>query len=329
MFVKSKKALRTLEIALIVNVVGLTCLLYVSTGYKMTELNLFCLPVVLAGFFLGRYRAGVLALFCVISASLVSVFDLMNFAPLTSPVTVFLAVTIWGAVLGLCTILVGTLSGERTARTQELHEAHMGLVDVLSRYLNPSLLERSRPVSKMSQQVAAEMKLSERETDNIRVAALLQDMENLEITAKVLKKAVGELGKGDQQFWKPHTFQGAELVHSLGSLLTGALPLLLYQNDPLKLEGPASNASEHLMDVPFGACIIESVRTYETLTNGNDRPTGDSYRTAIAELCLDVEADHHPAVLDALERALENSAEVPKPSPIKSVKSAHFASVGV
>ena len=83
------------------------------------------------------------------------------------------------------------------------------------------------------------------------------------------------------------------------------------------------------MDVPYDARIIESVRAYETLTNGNARPTGDSHRTAIAELCLDVEADHHPAVLDALERVLENSAEMPKPGPIKSAEPAHFASVGV
>ena len=62
-----------LELMLIVVIIALTCLVYKTDGYKMVTLNLFYLPVVLSGFFLGRYTAGVLAVLGVISASMVCV----------------------------------------------------------------------------------------------------------------------------------------------------------------------------------------------------------------------------------------------------------------
>ena len=69
---KLEKDEQMLEISLIVVTLGLTCLMWRLTGYKLVVLNLFYLPVVLAGFYLGRYRAGVLASFSVISASVVT-----------------------------------------------------------------------------------------------------------------------------------------------------------------------------------------------------------------------------------------------------------------
>lgn len=317
MVASSTRAQRTLEIILTIIVVGLACLLHISVGYKMAVLNLFFLPVVLASFFLGRYRAGILALFCVVAVTLVSVHNFASFAPLTSPVMVFLAITVWGAVLGLTTLLVGTLSDDRAARTQELHEAYLGVVEVLSRYLNPSLLERSRRVSELSRRVAEQMKLSERETDNIRVAALLQDMENLEITARVLQKAVDDGSKAS-----PHTFQGAEFALSLGSVLTGALPLLLGQEEPLTLgetAGAGTNGHElgaatgpsagrcawsGSAEVPFGARIIQTVRAYDAQTHGNGKSGGVSPKAALAQLRYNVDTEHHPAVLDALAKVV-------------------------
>src|SRR5579871_6608455 len=151
-----------LEIALIIVSLGLTCLMWMLTGYKLVVLNLFYLPVVLAGFFLGRYRAGVLASFSVIAASIVAALNLHDFAAYSSPLVVGLAVTLWAAVLGLVAILVGTLSDERNRTLRDLHEAHVGVVEVLARYLqsaHPKLKDRSKRIAELSEAVAKEMKL--------------------------------------------------------------------------------------------------------------------------------------------------------------------------
>ena len=183
MFQMSAKDKRVLEIALILVCVGLTCLLYTMQGHKMVILHLFFLPVVLGAFFLGRYSAGILAVFCVIAASLVTATTLPEFFAPNSFMVIALATAVWGAVLALVAILVGTLSDDRLQKAEELHEAYVGVVEVLSQYLQsaqPRLKARSIRVAEISHQVAEAMKFSPRQIDDIRVAALLYDMGNIE-----------------------------------------------------------------------------------------------------------------------------------------------------
>jgi len=304
MDLQSSKAQRTLEIGLIVVAVGLVCLLYRAAGARLVVLNLFYLPVVLAAFFLGRYRGGVLALFSVVGALVVATLDLAQFAAPGSPWAIGLSLLVWAAVLGLTALLVGTLSDERSAKLIELHEAYVGVVEVLSRYLqsaDPQLKARSHRVAELCQRVAGEMRLSPREIDDIRVAALLHDMENLEITARVLSKAVGDL-EGAPRSGDEHTFHGTELVHSLGSVLTGAFPLILNLN-----EGPAGGLpgiAPASGEPPFGARVIRTVREYDRLLHGDFGELGGTPEDVINELRLDVTANHHPAVLHALGRAV-------------------------
>ncbi|MCA9054532.1 MAG: hypothetical protein KDA75_11885, partial [Planctomycetaceae bacterium] len=127
----SNKNERSLELMLIIVTAGLAAVLYSTEAMKMVALNLFYLPVVLAGFFLGRYRAGVLALLSVVVATIVIATDITGFANAQSPLMVGLAVTLWGAVLGLTALLVGTLCDDLTAKAIEAHEAHVGVVEVL------------------------------------------------------------------------------------------------------------------------------------------------------------------------------------------------------
>jgi response regulator RpfG family c-di-GMP phosphodiesterase len=148
------------------------------------------------------------------------------------------------------------------------------------------------------------MRLSEKEIDDIRVASLLQDMENIEITARVVRKAMDDLGEEDTHKAQ-HTFHGTDLVQSLGTVLTGAFPLVLNTNVP---EFSESEKSTRMAEVPLGGRIIQSVRAYDTLMNSGSRETGISSQDAINELRRDTEADHHPAVLHALECVINGNA---------------------
>jgi len=310
---KSPKSHRMLEIFLIVNVIALAFLLNETEGFKLVVLNLFFLPVVLGGFFLGRYRAGVLALLCVVSASVVTVLDLSSFAAYNSPAVIGLAVVMWGAVIGLTALLVGTLSDERATKIDELHEAYVGVVEVLSHYLqsaNPRLEAQSSRVALLSQQVATEMKLTPKEVDDIRVAALLHDMENIEVTSRVIRKAVGDL-ETEQEKTEQYTFHGTDLVHSLGSVLTGALPLLLDQGDSIDahmLEGEDSRGR----DVPLGAKIMKGVRAFDARRQGDWGHTGASATEALDELRNDPHAQYDPAVLDAIAKVVLKNAPAPR-----------------
>jgi hypothetical protein len=290
----------TLEIMLLVVVVGLACLFYQVQGYKLVVLNLFYLPVVLCAFFLGTYRAGILAVFCVTAASIVTVTNLSGFASFFSPLMIGLVVTVWGAVLGLVGILVGTLSDERKAKTAELHEAYVGVVEVLSRYLqsaNARLKARSIRVAELSQKVAAAMRLPLKLVDDVRIAALLYDIGNVEVTTRVFRKAVGTL-ETDPAKLEQHTFRGIDLIQSLGSVLSGASPLLVHQPD-------AAHETQSLSDMPLGTRIIWVVRAYDELT-AEQRPGKPALtpQQALAELRRDQDCGYDREVIDALERVV-------------------------
>jgi HD-GYP domain-containing protein (c-di-GMP phosphodiesterase class II) len=301
---------RVLEVILVLVTLVLTCVLYQTVGYKIIVLNLFYPPVILAAFFLGRYRAGVLAFFSVLAASIVLSFNLGEFAAYDSPLIVALSVLVWGGVLGLAALLVGTLSDELASRMTELHEAHVGVVEVLSHYLqsaHPSLKDHSHRVASICRQLAEHLKLGQKEVDDIRVAALLCDMENIEITARVIRKAIGDLGE-EQKPGGQHTFHGTELVQSLGPALLGAFPLVLNQStaEQQRAAGGAGSSTQ----VPLGARIIRTVRAYDALMHSKWGLPNTTPDEAIKELWRDIEAEHDPMILHALERIVTRGSQV-------------------
>jgi hypothetical protein len=296
---------RIMEAALILICVSLSCLLYRVGPYRLVVLNLFYLPVVLAAFFLGRYLAGVLALLCVVSAAVVTALDLGTLAAYASPLAVGLALSIWAAVMGINAILVGTLSDERAKKISELHDAYLGVVEVLVQYLNsadPRRCDRARKVAEISRQVAARMRFTEKEIDNIRVAALLQDIDHIEVTARVIRRAVGEVAQSQRGKHLEHTFHGSDLVHALGGVLTGALPLL-ESHSGAESEGEARPAPR--ANSAKASQVIRTVRSYVSLMSHDPGIAGP--RDAIDALRNGVDGDHSPAVLNALEQVANHS----------------------
>ncbi len=309
-----KKEQLTLEVAIILGALGLTCLLYQMQSYKMVILNLFFLPVVLSGFYLGRYLAGVTALFCFISASIVIALNLSTIELYASPMITGLAIAAWGGVLGLTSLLIGTLSDERRTQMEELHDAYVGVVEVLSRYLqsaHPRLKDRSVRIAELSQKVAGELRLSAKEIDDIRVAALLYDVGNIEITTSVIRKAVGALeGEKDGSF--EQTIQGMDLVLSLGSVLNGAVPLLLNQDQELEAASETLGTNVSRV-VPLGAKIIRAVRAYDGCLERSLTDDGEPTLDPFDELSRDKSLD--PQVLSALQDVVRTQTQTVNPLP--------------
>lgn len=301
-----------LEIALSIVCVSLVWMLYLMRGHKMVVLNLFFPPIVLAGFFLGRYRAGVMALLSVLCASVVAVIAMDEFLEPASPTVIALVLAVWGAVLGLSAILVGTLSDDRTSKIDELHEAYVGVVEVLAQYLhsaNPQLRAQSIRVAELGREVATELSLSPRQIDDICVAALLYDVGNIEVTTRVIRKAVDNFD--DDRSGGQSTFHGMDLMLSLGSVLRGAIPLLLtpsFTNDEAEKPHDAAPGAE----LPIGAKILWAVRDYLSLTQSQ----GLTPPRAVAELRQDHSGGFDPQVLGALERVVARKHKSPSAPPM-------------
>lgn len=303
-----------LELTLVLITLTLACLLYRLAVQKFVVLNLFYLPVLLAAFFLGRYRAGALALLGVVLASVAAVLDMGNFASVASPVSIGLALAAWAAVMGLCAILAGTLCDERGQKLQEVQEAYIGVVEILSRYLNsadPSLQNRAQRVAQLSQQTATAMQLSEREISDVRVAALLQDIEHIEVTSRVITKAVGDLASARRGGDPQATFYGAEFLQSLGAVVKGALPLLMNRQE--RWDSSDSSDTGFLFEhMPFGARIISTVCQYDDLCSGTAPQGMCTPREALEILRSD--GGQHPGVLAALEWVVCSTAVADLPA---------------
>ncbi len=294
------------EVMLLVVASGMAFLLYRMGVYKMVVLNLFFLPIVLAGYYLGRTSAGVLALFSVLAATIAATLDMSNFVTHSSPVLVALVLSVWGATLGLTAILLGTLCDERTRTLSELHVAYVGVVEVVAKYLqsaNPTVKARATRIAELSQEIATRMRLPQREIDDIRVAALLYDLGNVEITTRLLTRAVDTL-EANPDAAQRHTFSGMDLVHSLGGVLSGAMPLLVTQDCGAR-ELLVGDGESYTTSMPIGARIIRAARAYDALINGlmgdRDVTPGDALR----ELRGDVAAAFDENVLAALGQVLQ------------------------
>lgn len=294
------KSTAFVEISLSLVCVGLMVMLFVMPGCKMAILNLFFLPIALAGFALGRYRAGILALFCALGTSIVASLGLADFTwAISTPVAV-LSLAVWAAVLGLAAIMIGTLGDDRKRALDDLHDAYVGVVEVLSQYLqgaNPRLRARSIRMAELAQDVGRRMHLSPGDIDDIRVASLLYDIGRVEITTRVMRRAIDTL-EGEMAPAQPSTFRGLDLMLSLGSVLRGAIPLLLCQNQGAST---ATVAGAPPAKIPLGAEIIRATRAYCDMVGDDDDEAGPSPAEVIRSLRRGGAFTYNARVLDVLE----------------------------
>jgi response regulator RpfG family c-di-GMP phosphodiesterase len=176
---------------------------------------------------------------------------------------------------------------------------------VLAKYLhggNPQLNAFTTRVVNLSQRIAQEMRLSSRRIDDIRVAALLQGFSKIEVTTKVISKAVHCLETKRQEDF---SFHGTDLVYSLGAVLRGAIPILLTQDTGLPAE-PKDRAG---VEAPIGAKILIIARAYESLNSSSGDGTIEPAEI-IRELRADAAAHYDLEVLDALERAVAENRQL-------------------
>ena len=119
------------------------------------------------------------------------------------------------------------------------------------------------------------------------------------------------LQTGEIERFVKHTFLGTDLVHSLASVLEGALPLLVNQDDAVR-DYITSEDSALCGDVPLGAKIIATVRAYNHLTTDAGGNPIDSPQNAIRKLREDASGGYDAIVINTLEQVLRKL----KPAPV-------------
>jgi len=170
--------LRHFERILVVLLVASLLVINALIDQKIAFLSFYYLPIILAGFFGGRRFAVVSGLFI---ASLVVFFQATRGLGMEPGLTedVLLTLIPWAGFLILTGYVVGGLAEQRAARLTDLKNAYLATLEVLTYHIESAERHQeghSTRVAQLAADVGAELKLSENEVENLRIAALLHEV---------------------------------------------------------------------------------------------------------------------------------------------------------
>jgi HD-GYP domain-containing protein (c-di-GMP phosphodiesterase class II) len=145
---------------------------------KFAFLSFYYLPIILAGFYGGRRFAVFSGLFI---ASLVFFFQATGGLGMEAGLSqdALLTLVPWGGFLILTGYVVGGLAEQRAARLSDLKNAYLATLEVLTFHIESAERHQeghSTRVAELAADMGVELKLSENEIENLRIAALLHEV---------------------------------------------------------------------------------------------------------------------------------------------------------
>jgi putative nucleotidyltransferase with HDIG domain len=280
---------------------GLSFILF-FVPQKLGFLNFYFLPVLAAGFVMGK-RGGVLTALCsILFVTLALILFPQDFLRPAGKESLNLVLNLlpWGGFLILSAYTVGYLYEEKQKQMQDLKTAYIGVLEILSKLLES--VDRyteghSVRVSELAMKIAIAMGLPRDEVENIRAAGLLHDIGKFEITTDLIRKAA-ELSNEEREAISQHTDIGAQIVSRIGPVLQRAVPIIMAHHE---FFGSGIKATGHAK-IPRGAHIVAVADAYDAMISDRPYRKGRPPWQAIEEIRKGAGAQFDPAVIEAFER---------------------------
>jgi len=272
-------------------------------------LYFYFLPVLSAGYFLGR-RMGVLtAVFSILVVVISTLFLPHTFSKGQEFSNVLAQLLSWGGFLTLSSVAVGTLYEQNERRLQDLKKAYIGVLEILSKYLESTdryTKGHSVRVSELAMETAIAMELSRPQVENIRVAGLLHDIGKIEISGEILRKAA-ELSSEERELMEEHTVKGAYLLSAVGSVLEDVVPIVISHHKYF-MNGSESQGDE-TNKIPLGARVIAVVDAFDAMTTDRPYRKGMPPWEALEEIVKNTGKQFDPEVVEAFKRVMREKME--------------------
>ena len=272
-------------------------------------LYFYFLPVLSAGYFLGR-RMGVLtAVFSILVVVISTLFLPHTFSKGQEFSNVLAQLLSWGGFLTLSSVAVGTLYEQNERRLQDLKKAYIGVLEILSKYLESTdryTKGHSVRVSELAMETAIAMELSRPQVENIRVAGLLHDIGKIEISGEILRKAA-ELSSEERELMEEHTVKGAYLLSAVGSVLEDVVPIVISHHKYF-MNGSESQGDE-TNKIPLGARVIAVVDAFDAMTTDRPYRKGMPPWEALEEIVKNTGKQFDSEVVEAFKRVMREKME--------------------
>ena len=166
------------ERLLVVALVASLLVIHALIDYKIAFLSFYYLPVIVAGFYIGKRGAVWSAVLSVALVSFVQAVEgLSGIAGMDA--VVFLTLVPWGGFLILTGYAVGTLAEQRKARLDNLQAAYITMLELLTFHLEASERQgqgHSYRVAERSVALGRELGIHENDLEDLRVASLLHEL---------------------------------------------------------------------------------------------------------------------------------------------------------
>lgn len=276
---------------------------------KTIVLNFYYLPVLATGYFLGRRLGLLTAVFSILVIVISAILFPGRFFGGQDFMHVFSQLLSWGGFLVLASIAVGTLYEQSERRLRDLKNAYIGVLEVLSKYLESTdryTKGHSVRVSELAMEIAIAMNLPRNVVENVRVAGLLHDIGKIEISGDILRKAAA-LTDEERDLINEHTVKGAYLLTSVGSVLKEVVPIVVSHHKYFM--DSAKENERNITDVPFGARIIGVADAFDAMTSDRPYRKGMPPWEAVEEIVNKAGKQFDPEVVEVFKHIIREKIE--------------------
>jgi len=259
----SGKQLETV-IALIIILVILAAGFFVH--YKFILLNFFFLPVIFSGYYLGRKRALLISITCILLETLYVVFsyEVIGVKFLLSQDDLFFLIS-WAIFLILTAWIVGTLSEKTEREVLNLKRAYLGILAIVLKYLEVGEEGKSRAekIADLAGKIAEALKLSKAEVENIKSAALLSDIQELQNFLPLFSQTSKLMN--EENFVQNNLTDREKIMLKTAALILDEVQPVL-QTYFVHYRQKANELEKSLAVIPLGASIIALAELYLKLS---------------------------------------------------------------
>ena len=279
---------------------------------KLSFLNFYYLPVLVSGYVLGRRMSVLTALFCVALIAFSAINNPHLFQTKTSSLLLVTDLMLWGGFLILASYVVGTLYEQKESKIQELRNAYVGVLEILTKYLESYdryTRSHSLRVADYATSIAIAMELPRHQVENIKVAALLHDIGKIEISSDLIKKAA-TLTDEEKKEVDAHPQKGVELLSMVGGVLKEAMPIVeAHHTYFVEVNSSEKGGGKQ---VPLGARILAVADSFDAMVTDRPYRKGKPHWKAMEELDRFAGTQFDPRVVEAFKKVYAEKAYAEK-----------------
>jgi hypothetical protein len=234
--------------------------------FKFAFLNFFFLPVILAGYFLGKKEAVLISILSILLVLLYLLFSkILAGTGVGLSLDEGITLVTWSSFLILVAAVIGTLSQQRETRMKNLYGAYIGVLEILLKYLEVADEEKPRSlrIAHMAGKMAGVAGLDRRQVENIKSAALLFEAGDLRSNLPLFEDISDFMGAEGNITKSPFGDREMVLLQTTTALLKEVEPIL--SNYYQYYVQDADNLDKSLSEIPVGSSILALADIYDRI----------------------------------------------------------------